>query len=98
MRDLAFTNGDGVLVAIDVSEGGWAARATHLALGPEGNQCVVYVGEGADAIPTANGLVPGRSSRVRCQEESAAARLDRLPGGLSAFLLSYYRELGRHFL
>ncbi len=57
--DLAFTNSEGVTVAITASTSGWAASATHSALG--GSQgCAMYYGTAsAPTVGTATPTEPG---------------------------------------
>ncbi len=60
-NDVAFVNSDGVVVTIqDVSSSGWAASATHLAIGAaEG--CAIFYGTApvpaAPAVPTQPGEI-----------------------------------------
>ena len=42
--DLAFTNSEGVEITVHVTQKGWAAWATHAALGPS-QGCAIYYGE-----------------------------------------------------
>ncbi len=63
MADLAFTNSDGVIVTpTNVSSSGWAASATHAALGTaEG--CAIYYGTStAPTTPTA----PSQPGEIAC--------------------------------
>lgn len=57
--DLAFTNSEGVNVAVTASTSGWAASATHSALGgSEG--CAIYYGTAtAPTVGTATPTAPG---------------------------------------
>ena len=61
--DLAFTNSEGVTVAISASTSGWAASATHSALGgSEG--CAIYYGTAT--APTVGTATPSAPGEVAC--------------------------------
>ena len=60
--DLAFTNSDGVTVGIAASNSGWAASATHAALGTtEG--CAIYYGT---ATAPSSPVAPSQPGEVAC--------------------------------
>ncbi len=60
---LAFTNSEGVNVAISASSSGWAASATHSALGTaEG--CAIYYGTAS--APTVGSATPSSPGEVAC--------------------------------
>jgi prepilin-type N-terminal cleavage/methylation domain-containing protein len=57
--DLAFVNSDGVNVGMtDVSSSGWAASATHTALGT-GEGCAIFYGTATITFAPAQPLQPG---------------------------------------
>ncbi len=57
--DLAFTNSEGVTVTIAASSSGWAASATHSALGAS-EGCAIYYGTAtAPSVGTATPTSPG---------------------------------------
>lgn len=61
--DLAFTNSEGVTVTIAASTSGWAASATHSALGgAEG--CAIYYGTAT--APTVGTATPSAPGEVAC--------------------------------
>ena len=61
--DLAFTNSEGVTVAIAASTSGWSASATHSALGgSEG--CAIYYGTAT--APTVGTATPSAPGEVAC--------------------------------
>ena len=61
---LAFTNSEGVAVTIQAGTSGWAAQATHSALG-SGQGCSIYYGQGV--APTAVGsATPSLPGEVAC--------------------------------
>jgi prepilin-type N-terminal cleavage/methylation domain-containing protein len=62
--DLAFTNSEAVNVTITPGTSGWAATATHDALGgSEG--CAIYYGQGSSA-PTVGSATPGNPGEMAC--------------------------------
>jgi hypothetical protein len=62
--DLSFVGTDGVAIAMTSSEAGWAATASHVALGSE-HGCAVYFGVG----PVPDGpAVPEAPGQVACTE------------------------------
>jgi type IV pilus assembly protein PilA len=63
--DLAFTNSEGVTVAIQAGTSGWAAQATHAALGSS-EGCSIYYGSGTPG-PTAVGTAnPASVGEMAC--------------------------------
>ena len=61
--DLAFTNSEGVTVTIAATSSGWAASATHSALGgAEG--CAIYYGTAT--APTVGTATPSAPGEVAC--------------------------------
>ena len=61
--DLAFTNSDGVLVAMtNVSASGWAASATHAALGAAQGCAIFYGTSTAPSAPTS----PTQPGEIAC--------------------------------
>ena len=68
VSDLAFTNSDGVIVTIGVTEDGWTARATHVAYVMEIG-CAVFYGGIDWVMRTPGGAVPPNPGEVFCDEE-----------------------------
>ena len=62
--DLAFTNSDAVNVAIGAGSSGWAASATHTALG-SGEGCAIYYGT-APSVMTVGSATPNQPGEVAC--------------------------------
>jgi len=67
VSDLAFTNSDGVMVTIGVSEDGWTAKATHVAWGTEVG-CAIFYGGIDWVMRTPGGGVPPTPGDVFCDE------------------------------
>ena len=67
VSDLAFTNSDGVIVTIGVSEDGWTAKATHVAWGTEVG-CAIFYGGIDWVMRTPGGGVPPTPGDVFCDE------------------------------
>ena len=67
VSDLAFTNSDGVMVTIGVSEDGWTAKATHVAWGTEVG-CAIFYGDIDWVMRTPGGGVPPTTGVVFCDE------------------------------
>ena len=61
--DLAFTNSEGVTVTIAASSSGWAASATHSALGAS-EGCAIYYGTAT--APTVGTTSPSAPGEVAC--------------------------------
>ena len=63
--DLAFTNSDGVQVTVYATQEGWAAWATHAALGPS-EGCAIYYGESPVSLDMIGEVTPTHPGEVVC--------------------------------
>jgi len=63
--DLVFTNSDGVEVTVYATQKGWAAWATHAALGPS-QGCAVFVGESPVSREMIGEVTPIHTGVVVC--------------------------------
>ncbi len=63
--DLAFTSSEGVEITVYAAQKGWAAWATHAALGPS-QGCAVYVGESPVSREMIGEVTPSHPGVIVC--------------------------------
>ena len=64
-KDLAFANSEGVKVTVYATQKGWAAWATHAALGPS-EGCAIYYGESPVSLEMIGEVTPTEQGVIVC--------------------------------